>query len=213
MRHLARLGLFFGLVLSACEADDTDGTATGGGRGGAVVTSGPGATTTTIVMTIPSSTRSIRQGGGGEVCAAPMTMCEGEGECCDGYVCGETSLGTAPHTQTRMQSMPPRSPAIGARQGRSRGARCRSASPSRNRIALLIGPRRPPRRFAVGAVFHPRLLGRFLQQRSRARRVRHATRYKRSRPLALVDRSRTSRLGTWLRSLRLLGAATDMTRD
>ncbi|NUO51469.1 MAG: hypothetical protein HOV80_21655, partial [Polyangiaceae bacterium] len=92
MRHLGRLGLVFGLVLSACEADDTDGSATGGSGGGVTVTSGPGATTTTTTTAGPSTT-STGQGGGGEMCSTPTTPCAGEGECCDGYVCGETSLG------------------------------------------------------------------------------------------------------------------------
>lgn len=91
MRYLGRLGLVIGLVLTACEADDTDASATGGSGGGAV-TSGPGATTAATTSSGPS-TSSTGQGGGGEMCSAPTTPCEEQAECCDGYVCGDTSLG------------------------------------------------------------------------------------------------------------------------
>lgn len=90
MRHLGCL--VFGLVLSACDGDETDGSATGGAGGGLAVTSGPGVTASTTAAGVVPTT-STGQGGGGPMCSSPTTPCEGDGECCDAYICGGTTLG------------------------------------------------------------------------------------------------------------------------
>jgi hypothetical protein len=90
MRHFTPLGVVFFLVLSACGSDDVDAGATGGAGGSAAVTTGAVQSTT---VTSASTATSGGEGGGGNMCSAPMTPCEEQEECCDGFVCGDTSLG------------------------------------------------------------------------------------------------------------------------
>lgn len=93
MRYLSRFGVALGLFVTACEADDADDGSTGGNAPGTSANTTGSGQSTAATVTGPSSTSSTGEGGGMEMCSAPMTPCEEQGECCEGSVCGDTSLG------------------------------------------------------------------------------------------------------------------------
>lgn len=66
----------------------TTGTSTGGQQVGPGATSGSGTAQATSANSATQTATTT-----GEACSAPTAACEETSECCEGYVCGDTSLG------------------------------------------------------------------------------------------------------------------------
>ncbi|NUP06911.1 MAG: hypothetical protein HOW73_12735 [Polyangiaceae bacterium] len=97
MRSFAGIGLAACLLAFACDdTTEPDGAPNGGGGSSSnAPPNGGGGNASTGGSDGTGGTPSTSDGGGGSepVCSIPTTPCTDTAECCEGYTCGETSLG------------------------------------------------------------------------------------------------------------------------